>query len=770
MSDTTLQTLAAPAGKAPLPGSSGLRLQRQCDCGNHTAGGGECESCKNKHKLQRKPVRGAETPGFAPAIVHDVLRSPGRALDPGVRAFMGPRFGQDFSRVRVHTDARAAESALAVGARAYTVGRNVVFGDGAYDTNSPTGQRLLAHELAHVVQQKDAGVVASSPLPIGSPTDAAELAADRIADAALSGAGVGNEVGPADHTLRRTPLVPQDSGEDAKRLVTLPTERRGEEQVKVHVWRSFQTCPCARVDEVKTGIFYNPDLDNLAIAYRSCRGSRSVDVYGQLQSNANAFLGQQAPPVGTARVGIDVNVVGRKVSGRVVVEAIGSHLDAGDGVGGKAQVIFQGNRWRVFLEPQFIRHLGDLPTGTTPNDLEVSLGAQFGDVRLKADFSQLLDATTRSAQGTICIPSGIGDICPYVQVGPGGEVQGGLHWNVPLDVPETRPEDCHQCVCPPPVKKYQCMEDVLPRDETVPDTMTVQRPQEFHYYFGLDRTSPSEDPALKARSQSDLETMTALVRGGAQITGVVAYASPEAREATHNQELSQRRAEWLQHDLQSRLGSAITVPAAYGGGELLGYRPSASASSQLGEAITSAGFRSAEDLSAILTGDEIPNQELSAQFQSLFRALPVPADRLALFGLAPDDPMAPRVLQAITQFERSGGRGPRPWEGVFRLLRVGIIRTTKAETVPTTRDEHHTGSFTELPEAQCTPYAERAEATLGFGPQDISAQRPDPATEDQAGRCQDEPKQADRARGCNYRPDQPSPPLPGTSIAPRRLQ
>lgn len=91
----------------------------------------------------------------APPVVHDVLRSAGQPLDGSTRAFMEPRFGQDFGAVRVHTDARATESARAVNAVAYTVGRDVVFGAGRYAPGTGEGRRLLAHELAHVVQQGD---------------------------------------------------------------------------------------------------------------------------------------------------------------------------------------------------------------------------------------------------------------------------------------------------------------------------------------------------------------------------------------------------------------------------------------------------------------------------------------------------------------------------------------------------------------------------------------------------------------------------------------
>lgn len=90
--------------------------------------------------------------------VHDALRAPGRALDQPVRAHFESRFHQNFSRVRVHTDSDAARSADALHASAYTAGSDIVFGAQEYDPASRGGQRLLAHELGHVVQQGDAAV------------------------------------------------------------------------------------------------------------------------------------------------------------------------------------------------------------------------------------------------------------------------------------------------------------------------------------------------------------------------------------------------------------------------------------------------------------------------------------------------------------------------------------------------------------------------------------------------------------------------------------
>ncbi len=91
----------------------------------------------------------------APSIVHEVLRSSGQPLDAGARAFMEPRFGFDFGKVRVHSDARAGESAQAVRAHAYTVGSDLVFAPGRYAPATSAGRKLLAHELAHVVQQHE---------------------------------------------------------------------------------------------------------------------------------------------------------------------------------------------------------------------------------------------------------------------------------------------------------------------------------------------------------------------------------------------------------------------------------------------------------------------------------------------------------------------------------------------------------------------------------------------------------------------------------------
>lgn len=206
--------------KATSSSSSGFVLQRKCACGGSASFSGECEECKSK-KLLGKPLqrklainepgdeyereadrvadqvmRMSEPPvdrdepntsrtplvqrrvngsgsagiGTAPQIVHDVLSSQGQPLDAATRAFFEPRFGHDFSQVRIHPDTRSSESARAVNALAYTVGQDIVLGAGRVDLRSQSSRRLLAHELTHVIQQRHAGSMVQRSQPQNAPS------------------------------------------------------------------------------------------------------------------------------------------------------------------------------------------------------------------------------------------------------------------------------------------------------------------------------------------------------------------------------------------------------------------------------------------------------------------------------------------------------------------------------------------------------------------------------------------------------------------------
>jgi hypothetical protein len=174
-------------------------LRRKCSCGGQPGATGECDTCREKREaaLRRSARLGThEDAGVAaPPIAYDALRSPGQSLDPGTRAFFESRMGHDFGRIRVHTDTLASDSAAALNAAAYTVGRDIVFGAGRYSPGTADGDRLLAHELAHVVQQyvssgataTDAAHSAPADLRVLPPGHRGEAQADSAADAALAG-------------------------------------------------------------------------------------------------------------------------------------------------------------------------------------------------------------------------------------------------------------------------------------------------------------------------------------------------------------------------------------------------------------------------------------------------------------------------------------------------------------------------------------------------------------------------------------------------------
>jgi hypothetical protein len=222
--------------KSPIPTSrlTGA-LQRKCAaCGNHTVAGGDCEECKKKSSagLQAKltvgasgdvyeqeadrvadrvmgaPSRGevsgaplqiqrfageqTEPSVSAPASVDHTLAESGAPLDSAVRQNMEQRFGHDFSQVRVHAGQSAKQSAQDVDASAYTVGRDIVFGAGRFAPGSHEGQRLLAHELTHVVQQRNGLAAGIQRAPAECATKKkAEVEADvlaKVKDAAADAA------------------------------------------------------------------------------------------------------------------------------------------------------------------------------------------------------------------------------------------------------------------------------------------------------------------------------------------------------------------------------------------------------------------------------------------------------------------------------------------------------------------------------------------------------------------------------------------------------
>jgi hypothetical protein len=208
-----LQTMMAP-GERPtgvLSADSILHLQR-------TAG-----NAAVSRMLDDEP---------ASPVLDVVGKGGGRPLEPETRTFMESRLGQDFGDVRLHTDGAAGESARAINAQAYTVGSDIVFQSGRYEPQTPTGQRVLAHELTHVVQQRSGpvdGTPAGGGIQISDPSDRFEQAAEQSADLVMS-AGP-----PAAATAASSPAAPlsaQREEDDSEELSAqaLAVQRQEEEE------------------------------------------------------------------------------------------------------------------------------------------------------------------------------------------------------------------------------------------------------------------------------------------------------------------------------------------------------------------------------------------------------------------------------------------------------------------------------------------------------------------------------------------------------------
>lgn len=184
--------------------SPSATVRRSCACGGSASGGGRCTSCDEEERLRRSSTDRSSAGHLAPQVVHDVLQSPGQPLAEHTRTRMESRLGRDFRDVRISSDDRSATAADAIHAKAFTYGNRVVFGRNEYAPHSPSGLRLLAHELAHTAQQGSGALSLQTSLKIGGVDDPQEREADLAADAVLYG-GQSPSLSAGGSTIRRQP-------------------------------------------------------------------------------------------------------------------------------------------------------------------------------------------------------------------------------------------------------------------------------------------------------------------------------------------------------------------------------------------------------------------------------------------------------------------------------------------------------------------------------------------------------------------------------------
>jgi hypothetical protein len=250
--------------------------------GGYTAGTNgiiqrSCKECE-KEEVQRKSVSGvarAPVDGSAvgEAFTRDLAASraaEGRSLPGSLRSGFERRFGANFEGVRVVTGETAARLSDSVQARAFTVGNHIWFGRGEYRPTNPFGQRLIAHELAHTLQQRGGGPTLHTSLRVGSSSDPAEVEADQAAEAVMRGQkpGITARSAPILRRQRRRDCSVERGSESNQLQVSC-----GNERYRVTFSLDRRREPETRVD-VTPGINFNDVFFDLEI----CRGGTRVRV------------------------------------------------------------------------------------------------------------------------------------------------------------------------------------------------------------------------------------------------------------------------------------------------------------------------------------------------------------------------------------------------------------------------------------------------------------------------------------------------------------
>ena len=232
-------------GAEPSPASGRPRVSQPADRHEHDA------ERMASHVLgrQREARSDSGAPGFTSAGVRPSSGA-GRPLDAATRAFFEPRFREDFSQVRVHTDSAAQRSADALAARAYTAGQDIVFAKGAFAPQTAAGRGLLAHELSHVVQQRSAG-----------------LRIDRYVETTDPNTRLGQALDTAGHLGRRRSATETviDGGIEALCLLQVDQPMRT-------LTRQWMSATCAGRGNV--GPLHARDWDAFGHCWVACEGSR----------------------------------------------------------------------------------------------------------------------------------------------------------------------------------------------------------------------------------------------------------------------------------------------------------------------------------------------------------------------------------------------------------------------------------------------------------------------------------------------------------------
>ncbi|SHM56719.1 protein of unknown function [Chitinophaga jiangningensis] len=600
-----------------------------------------CDAADKEEKIQPRSlagtirrsndgVRGSQVSSSVSDSIA-ATRGGGSAMSADTRDFMESRFGSDFSGVRIHDGGYAANLSNELNAQAFTIGNDIYFNAGKYSPETSSGKHLLAHELTHTLQQ--------------------------------GGGGKSIERKPiSDNVIRRVPqyYTPQDIG--TSRTVDLPVERRGNVSVTPRVTRQLAQCECRRTsDSQRTGWFMNPDLNNFVIAFSYCRNDFRADMYAQLESEANEWLNGRGEPEGRLTVGTDFTFgIGNTVS-RITLSGILGNDGSGTGP-------------------------GSIPSGHGGGGVDLGLNLGLGAIRgqdvrllLGGNYMNWPNIPGLANPHEWGLRGGLG-IGPWslsfstTRIGDQDQTY-MFNFGYRRETPPERPRcERRACICPPPRRIYTC-ENLEQEDDTpAPDPVALPD-QEIQHYFEYNSTNePTTEPELVSANRDNLAEVVRQVGAGSTIISIRGYASPEGGERSVNQSLALDRGVAWRNMIRAQVPAGTGLPIDVGRGELLGSAPPPEVGSHLVDLIRSHGFESAAQVTRQLTGAEYSSTDLTREFLALFREITDRGQRLALFGLMEESPLANRVITAVDQYVANNGRGTRPWDRIFQLFRMATVK------------------------------------------------------------------------------------------------
>ena len=682
---------------APVTLRSARVVQRACSCG--AKGHEECESCRKKRLQRQVAGGGGQVAGLVPASFHP---GGGAALDASTRCALEPLFGVSFDRVRIHADAQSDRRARDVQARAFTLGQDIHFARGEYRPGDRDGLSLLAHELAHTIQQRRAtGLPSDAPLEVDAPDSAFETEADAAARRVLDGGAIAIRQGSAASVARV-------QRQRAAGATTETAVRTIDQYTRVNITRTLTPRPCEEVPRTEStarrDIFYwDRQADAVGMRYSLCHGrvrlstGTSIEYRELLRTGENLLDTLRTNPSsgndipGLLQGALESTHVTARGEISLTVDGILSAQATGTATVGTSDQRYT-VRGVLTITPNGVsfRITGGIDVSRTPLQssttytLEGTATTRFGAITLRynqIDTSAVggTPSTDRSVSATATVP--LPDVGPLSgqSVGVGGsvnpdtgEVTPIIEWRGRFGGPErTQRVECYDCDCPPPRPDYTCTRTVDPHTRPVVDQTADHQTLRLLYAYD----SPA--PADAAAYASQIAGIGSMVQGGYSVVAIRGYASPEANRR-YNQTLGLSRAEAARTALQADLthrGATASLPTSQGEGELLGE-------------------------SSTRPGAEARNSELIRELSD--RLTPLTDDqRLDLLGVDPaarTNPVQRQQalddIQAFIDGRDANGRrlGTRArWERIFPFLRRVEVEVDRP---PRSHDEPVAGGTT----------------------------------------------------------------------------